>query len=110
MAQYRSLNIHQKTNFNDLGNTEETNQRSNLENWETEASQSDEYRTGYKQEHGIYYWETYIPVIIWTTVRLIITLAMKRFELPGNHVQSETLPETIKERNQQRGCGTCIFI
>ena len=30
---------------------------------------------GGQQEMGINYWETYAPVVMWTTVRLIITLA-----------------------------------
>jgi len=30
---------------------------------------------GSQQEIGINYWETYAPVVMWTTVRLIITLA-----------------------------------
>ena len=30
---------------------------------------------GGQQEHGINYWETYSPVVMWTTIRLILTLA-----------------------------------
>jgi len=30
---------------------------------------------GGQQELGMNYWETYAPVVMWTTVRLIITLA-----------------------------------
>jgi len=30
---------------------------------------------GGQQEVGINFWETYAPVVMWTTVRLIITLA-----------------------------------
>jgi len=30
---------------------------------------------GGQQEQGINYWETYSPVVMWTTVKLIITLA-----------------------------------
>ena len=29
-----------------------------------------------QQEHGIDYWEIYTPVVMWPTVRLIITTAM----------------------------------
>jgi len=30
---------------------------------------------GSQQEQGINYWETYSPVVMWTKVRLLITLA-----------------------------------
>jgi hypothetical protein len=31
---------------------------------------------GGKQEHGVNYWETYSPVVSWTTIRLYLTLSI----------------------------------
>jgi len=47
MAQDSPSNTHQEIYTNDLGNAEETNQGTKLENREPEASQLDDYRTKY---------------------------------------------------------------
>lgn len=31
---------------------------------------------GHKQEHGVHYWETYSPVVRWTTIRLMLILSL----------------------------------